>query len=490
MTEFKANDYVGSYKILNKFSEGGMAMIYKALQPSLKRTVVIKKLKDPNREIIRRFKKEALLSASFHQENLVAIYDFLYINRSYYLVMEYVDGEDLRTVIDHMAPIPSNLAALIILGIARGLEYTHARNIIHRDIKPSNILLAHGGEVKLIDFGVAKDDISTRLTLTGMIVGTPAYMAPEQANGDPLSPQSDIFSLGILLYEMITGVKPFQGENNTEVLAKIVRNRYIGPEKINPDIPYRLRRIVKKALRKEPARRYKNATEMIHDLEQFIPWQLRSRRKEAISRFIGKLNKAESTSINDSIDLAVYSGVQSWGWRAFRIGLSAITILILGFFVFEFSKHQLGYVKVHLPEIGSKVKINQRSAQAIPARSSVLGPLLKGRHTFTISDVSGEHYFVANTPIIAADTVYIHAEFSDLQNPAQISVFTEPADAEVYIDSYPVGYSSLHNLQLDKGKHLIEIRKNGYQPINDQQTFKPAKFYSLHYQLEPASKPR
>ncbi|HHE55508.1 MAG TPA: serine/threonine protein kinase, partial [Caldithrix abyssi] len=183
-------EYIGTYKLVEKIGEGGMAYIYKALQPSLKRSVVIKKLKDPNKEIIRRFKKEALLSASFHHENLVSIYDFIYSNRSYYLVMEHVDGENLQTVIEHLSPIPANIAMLIALDIARGLEYTHTRNIIHRDIKPSNILISYDGNVKIIDFGIARDDLSTRLTLTGMIVGTPAYMSPEQANGDSLTPKS------------------------------------------------------------------------------------------------------------------------------------------------------------------------------------------------------------------------------------------------------------------------------------------------------------
>ena len=197
MSQILDNDKVGSFKILQKIGEGGMAVIYKATQPSLKRDVVIKKLKDPNREIIERFKKEALVSASLSQENVLSIYDFIYYGRSYYLVMEYVDGKDLRTIIDYAAPLKPPIAALIIREVAKGLEYTHTKNIIHRDIKPSNIIIAYTGDVKLIDFGVAKDETLSKLTVTGMIVGTPSYMSPEQANGDRLGKESDIYSLGV-----------------------------------------------------------------------------------------------------------------------------------------------------------------------------------------------------------------------------------------------------------------------------------------------------
>jgi serine/threonine-protein kinase len=212
MTAGLESDKVGSFRLIEKIGEGGMAIIYKAVQPSLKRTVVIKRLKDPNREIIERFKKEAFVSASFSQENVLAIYDFIYAHKSYYLVMEFVDGHDLRDIIDFSAPLPPSVAALIIREVAKGIEYTHNKSVIHRDIKPSNILISHHGEIKLIDFGVAKDETPSKLTLTGMIVGTPSYMSPEQANGDPLGPQSDIYSLGVLLYEMLTGVKPFLGD--------------------------------------------------------------------------------------------------------------------------------------------------------------------------------------------------------------------------------------------------------------------------------------
>lgn len=487
MSALKTNDYIGTYKILNKLGEGGMAMIYKALQPSLKRTVVIKNLKDPNREIISRFKKEALLSASFQQENLVAIYDFIYTNRSYYLVMEYVDGEDLRTIIDHLAPFPPNLAALIILGIARGLEYTHARNIIHRDIKPSNILLSHDGDVKLIDFGVAKDDVSTRLTLTGLIVGTPAYMSPEQANGDSLSAQSDIFALGILLYELLTGVKPFQGENNTEILARIVRNKYVPAELINPDVPFRLRRIIKKTLRKDPARRYRNSTEMIHDLENFIPWQLRSRRKEAVSRFIGKLNKTHTVSSTDSINLAIYSGLHSLSWRLLRFAFGGAVLFVLTFLFLQFSSNQLGYAKIDVNSPGYTLQIDGRDEQFPSQSNPVLGPFIKGNHTVSVTHTQSQDAFLARIPIKAGDTTVIKTRFDAVPWPANVTVSTEPTGASLFVDDYPLGQSTVIGVRLKAGRHRLTIKHEGYKTISAITDLNPARSYTLHYVLEADS---
>lgn len=483
MPGVKANSSIGSYKILKKIGEGGMAVIYKALQPALKRMVVIKKLKDPNREIVARFKKEALLSASFNQENLVAIYDFLYSGRSYYLIMEYVDGEDLRTIIDYMTPIPPKIAALIVMEIARGLEITHSRNIIHRDIKPSNILISYDGNVKLIDFGVAKDENSTRLTMTGMIVGTPAYMSPEQANGEPLTAQSDLYSLGILLYEMLTGVKPFSGENNTEILTKIIRNKFVRPERINPDIPFGLRRIVKKALRREQNKRYRNASEFIHDLEKFIPWQLRSRKKETIERLISQLNKIESASTDDSLKTAVYSGFQSWGWRLFKYALSGAVIYIMLFLYLQFKQHQIGFLKINLPDKNYIVQIDDKRPRQADSAVQIIGPLLKGFHKIKVRDLTNSGTFIGKAPVSPSDTTEVDVQISSSDALPCISVTTIPNDASVLIDGLPLGISPIYNLHLQPGKHKLEIRLNGYHSIHDHTELHSAKNYTLHYIL-------
>lgn len=483
MPSTRQGDQVGSYKILEKLGEGGMALIYKALQPALKRTVVLKKLKDPNREIINRFKKEALLSASFNQENLTAIYDFLFIGKSYYLVMEFINGEDLRTIIDCMSPLPASVAGLIILGIARGLEYTHARNIIHRDIKPSNILVSYEGEVKLIDFGVAKDDLSTRLTLTGMIVGTPAYMAPEQANGDALTAQSDLFPLGILLYEMMTGVKPFYGENNTEILAKIVQNKYIPPEQINPEIPHAFRKIIKKALHKDRSRRYSHTGELIHDLERFLPWQIRSRKKEVLSRFTEKIKKAKATSTNESLRIKQLVGLKSWPWRTIRSCVLLGTIYLTILLFMQFSKYQIGKIQVILSGSEYSVQVDDAAPTKAHASDLTIEPLMRGIHKITTQDLLNGGVNINHVPVEANTIIKMKPSFNTNRLEPQLGIITDPVDASIMINKEVIDKSSLDSLIFFPGSHEIFISHPEYHSIEDKVLLQAGQNYNIQYKL-------
>ncbi|KAA3613200.1 MAG: serine/threonine protein kinase [Calditrichaeota bacterium] len=477
------DEKLGSYKISGKIGEGGMAEIYKAYQPALKRHVVIKKLKDPNREIIARFKKEALLSASFSQENVVAIYDFLYMNRAYYLVMEYVDGEDLRALIDCSAPMSTSLAAMIILELAHGLEYTHNQSIIHRDIKPSNVLISKEGNVKLIDFGVAKDDTNVRLTMTGLIVGTPSYMSPEQAHGDPLGPQSDLYALGILLYEMLTGIKPFYGQNNTEILAKVVRSKYTPPHRINPEISLRLRRVIKKLLKKDMRSRYKNAAALIHDLEKCVSWQTRSRKKELFARVLDNMDKTAITHSDDTLKAAILENTSSWGWNALRYSLVA-ALLISGWAIFkQFSKKELGYIKVENPVKKMELVIDNKKVKPVLSRSALLGPFLKGGHYLQASDPASNSTFVAKTTVNANDTTLIKVELPKNHTLALLNISIEPTIAELLIDGFVASPDENNTIQLKAGWHEIEIRKTGYEPIKDKRFFRAAETYIMEYKL-------
>jgi serine/threonine protein kinase len=474
---------IGSYKIIEKIGEGGMAEIYKAHQPALKRYVVIKKIKDPNREIIARFKKEALLSASFSQENVVAIYDFLYMQRAYYLVMEFVDGEDLRTLIDCSAPMSTELAAMIILEIAHGLEYTHNQNIIHRDIKPSNVLISEEGNVKLIDFGVAKDDTNQRLTMTGLIVGTPSYMSPEQAHGDPLGPQSDLYALGILLYEMLTGIKPFYGQNNTEILAKVVRSKYTPPQRINPEISLRLRRIIKKLLKKNTSSRYKTTAALIHDLEKCVPWQMRSHKKELFAKVLENLDKTAITHSDDTLKAAILERSSSWSWHALRYSI-ILALLISGWAIFkQVSKKELGYIQIENPVNKMELRIDHKKAFPVIRKSAIIGPMLKGGHYLEASDPASNSTFVARTMIIANDTTHIKVELPTNQTLSLVRISVHPAFADIHIDGSVVVSEASNSISLKAGWHEIEISKKGYQSVKDKRFFRAAESYIMEYRL-------
>ncbi|MHB2153967.1 protein kinase domain-containing protein [Calditrichota bacterium GD2] len=479
-------EYIGAYKIVQKIGEGGMAYIFKAIQPSLRRSVVIKKLKDPNREIIKRFKKEALLSASFHHENLVAIYDFIYSNRNYYLVMEHVDGEDLQTIIEHLAPISANIAMLIALGIARGLEYTHTRNIIHRDIKPSNILLSYDGNVKIIDFGIARDDLSTRLTLTGMIVGTPAYMSPEQANGDALTAQSDLFSLGVLLYEMVTGLKPFDGNNQSEVLNKIVRGKYLAPERINPAIPRKLRRIIKKCLQHSPARRYQSATELINDLERALPWQIRNRRKKILSRFLNQLNKTAPTS-TQSIILDFIRHSSRTKWHLVRIFIGLLILSTFYFFPGYLSRIHLGALEIKTDPAQYRLVLDDKRHLMKAGSRIQIDNILRGEHRLMLQNLKTNQWFHIYFSVAPGQKTSIALPAFETIGRAELRIFSSPSAATVSLNDSVIGQTPLKIDSLLTGLYRLHIEQNGFKPITRQIEVKAGQRQQLYFVLLPTA---
>ncbi|RMH63147.1 MAG: serine/threonine protein kinase [Calditrichaeota bacterium] len=476
---------IGGYRIIEKIGEGGMAEIYKAQQAALRRPVVIKKLKDPNREIVARFKKEALLSAGFSQENVLSIYDFIYHGRSYYLVMEYVDGEDLRSLLDRRAPFPVTIAVLIALEIARGLEYTHNQNIIHRDIKPGNVLISRDGKVKLIDFGVAKDDGDSKLTMTGLIVGTPAYMSPEQAHGDPLNPQSDIYALGILLYEMLTGIKPFYGSNNTEILAKIIKGRYTAAPVLNPEIPRKVQHIIRKALHRDRRRRFKTASAMIHELEKTLPWQVRSRKKIILSRFLETAGNEAGQTTDETLKMQMAEKASARGWKTWRFLLAAAFLALSFTTIQRFHTTQMGYVL--LRNHGKAVEAEMDGTPLNTDRDVfVSGPYLKGFHELVTRDVLSNATYISRFYLPAGDTTAVDVRFPGNVQSSLVRFELEPANARLFVDGHRIENSSVP-LQLTPGWHQLRIRLNGTDRINENRFFRPAESYTFHFDLTPSN---
>jgi len=260
------------YEIIAELGVGGMATVYKAVQRSLNRPVAIKELKKAyhmDDKIAQRFEREARLAASFQHENIVHIYDYL-AQPVHAIVMEYVDGTTLATIIEETGALPTDVGIMIALQVANALEYAHARGLIHRDIKPGNIMVKRNGEVKLMDFGIARMREMESLTLPGTLMGTPSYMSPEQVLGQPLDVRSDIFSFGIVMYEIFTGIKPFPDEEEDPSSSKILKGKYLSPRSIYSDIPRSLQRIIKKCLKMKPHKRYGSMQEIARVLGKRI----------------------------------------------------------------------------------------------------------------------------------------------------------------------------------------------------------------------------
>jgi serine/threonine-protein kinase len=252
------------YEIIGEIGTGGMATVYKAVQRTLDRPVAIKELKKAyhaDEQIVRRFERESRVAASLQHENIVHIYDY-WKKPTYAIVMEYVDGANLADIIEKTGALPVDVGIMIALQVCSALEYAHMRGLVHRDIKPSNIMIKRNGEVKLMDFGIAHTRHLDALTMPGTLIGTPAYMSPEQVLGHQLDVRSDIFSFGIVLYELFTGIKPFTDDDTQPVTAKIVKDDYLRPRRVNSDIPRRLQWVITRCLRKKPHRRHGSMLEV------------------------------------------------------------------------------------------------------------------------------------------------------------------------------------------------------------------------------------
>lgn len=261
----------GPYKITEKLGEGGMAVVYKGYQQSLNRYVAIKVLRQElaqDEEFVARFRREALAVADLDHPNILHVYDAGFVQGMYYIVMAFVDGGSLRDLVSQGSLEPE-YALSIASQVADALHHAHQRGIVHRDVKPNNILLSRDGRPLLSDFGIAKAlHESTGLTRTGMSIGTPEYMAPEQIQGQKVDARTDIYALGIVLYEMLAGWAPFSSTTPVAALYKQVNEPPPPLRQANISIPAWMEAVVSKALAKSPLDRYQQASDFAGALRQ------------------------------------------------------------------------------------------------------------------------------------------------------------------------------------------------------------------------------
>lgn len=258
------------YKIIEKVGGGGMAEVFKAYDHVLDHEVAVKILRSQyihDEDFIKRFRREAESVASLFHENVVDIYDLGEEKDLYYIVMEYIEGMTLKELIQKKGTLSVDEALDIAEKICSALEHAHQNHIIHRDIKPQNILIGKNGIVKVTDFGIARAASSATITYTGSVMGSVHYLSPEQARGGYTDEKADLYSLGVVLYEMMTGKLPFLGDSPITVALKHLQDDFTFPREINPDIPQSIENVILKALVKDPTKRYASAKEMLHDLQ-------------------------------------------------------------------------------------------------------------------------------------------------------------------------------------------------------------------------------
>ncbi|HEY0705655.1 MAG TPA: serine/threonine-protein kinase [Polyangia bacterium] len=302
------------YRVIKEVGQGGMAVVYKAHDESLKREVAVKLLHahlvaEP--ESKSRLQREAQAVAKLHHDNIVQIFDYSGTDApACFIVTEFIDGLTLKQFIGNRKPPPPEIAALIAIEISSALAHAHSLGIIHRDVKPDNVMVRNDGMLKLMDFGVAQIMDLERMTVTGQLLGSPAYMAPELLEGRPLDVRTDIFSVGILLYQMATGALPFSGRNPHEVLKRIAEGKFADPRTLNRLIADRLAKIIARALARRPEDRYATVDAMIAELTAFVNDAGLEDTREELRRFFLAPDEYEKQVVPRMIEALVQNGTR------------------------------------------------------------------------------------------------------------------------------------------------------------------------------------
>jgi len=298
---------LGRYEIVAELGRGAMGIVYKARDPELGRTVAIKTVNmalgggDEVENYQKRFTQEARAAGGLNHPAIVTIYDIGRAQDIAYMAMEFIEGTELRTLVQQGPRLTIPQAVSIAAQVADGLAYAHSRGIVHRDIKPANIMVLEDGSVKITDFGIARMRIAQELTQTGTMLGSPKYMSPEQALGRRATHQSDIFSLGVVLYEMLAGAAPFAGDSVGALMYQIAHIAPPAPSVLNPEVPELLDYVVSKALAKPPESRYNSAEDLARDLRQLNIGQSAAGERVPVPRHAtGALSTGSQPSLLDT----------------------------------------------------------------------------------------------------------------------------------------------------------------------------------------------
>ena len=420
---------VGNYRIIEEIASGGMAVVYKGVQESLQRTVAVKALRTAmaaDASVVARFEREALSVASFQHENIVTLYDYFSERGGLFMVMEFVEGIDLYELTQRYQALPGRVAMIVALHVARALEYAHFRGIVHRDVKPANVMISKRGEVKLTDFGIARTEQSD-LTEAGIGLGTPSYMSPEQIVGDPLDHRSDIWSLGVLLYQMTTGRKPFEESDDRNVMQRIRLDEPEAPRRVNADIDRDLEGVILRCLQKLPADRYNSTQELVVDIEQYLAHYVRENYRAKMVVFLKEAGVLSGDETLATLHPAMLGSeyrigmpVRRWvQWR--RPALLAVSALVIGL---------LG---------GSLLT---RSLLARPASARRL------KKTLPVAAVTAEPSY------------------------GELQILVQPW-AKVVVDGKAIGTTPLATLKLPVGKHDVELSNPyGFATVSKRVTIK------------------
>jgi len=465
---------ISHYQILKKIGEGGMGEVYLAEDVNLHRKVAIKVLatrytNDPDFKA--RFKREAQAAAALSHPNIVTIYEVDEEQATYYIVMEYVDGESLKDLI-RREPLPMARVIEIAGQIGDGLGAAHQAGVVHRDIKPGNILLNKAGQVKIVDFGLAKLQGATGLTRDGMSLGTPHYMSPEQVRGEATDYRADIFAFGVVLSEMLTRQLPFKGETTLAVMYAITNRAPEPAINHNPAVTKDLQKIIDRALAKNPAARYQQMADCMQDLME---------EKQAL------LLAEQATKTMVIGKSAVEKLRRQKNWRPALIAAAALVLLALAIWLipdWRQGKSSLATLAMTSAPVGAAVFLDGDSLGLTPVQKPV-----DKEGSISLRFRKSDYFPLDTTLVIKRGGTY---NFSAALRPvARVAIFVDPPDAEVRVDGEIVESSQLAALLLPAGEHNISLARLGYDSKQERFSLQQGDNASRRYVLskQPGAEP-
>lgn len=458
---------LGRYEIVREVGRGAMGVVYEAVDPTIGRKVALKAIRFDGvgttaDEAARRFKNEARAAGGLNHPNIVTVYDAGEDSGNLYLAMEFIEGSTLETLLRAQRTLSPKQAVDFVRQIASGLDFAHSRGIIHRDIKPGNIMLAGHGLIKITDFGIAR--AGEAMTITGQVVGTPNYMSPEQVLGKSLDGRSDLFSVGVMLYEMITGERPFEGQSITTIMYKIVHETPIPPRKLDSSIHPGLSAVIERSLAKSAEERFSSGAELTRALENYptAPVIPTSNLGQPTGEYPSVLDanatrEASSAPRPPTTPAAPLPAPpqrpslpeRTWNELSPRRRKQVIALIILGIALLLRGQWR----KSEAPHSSTE---SQNSPAAVPAPPVPQQPAATDKDEGSNAAISAAP---ANTsPLVRRENA------SSNTDSAVLKVNSSPPTAQVEIDGKPTGKTTPTEVQLARGRHSVSVRMEGFQP--------------------------
>jgi len=466
----------GRYEIVREIGHGAMGVVYEAVDPTIGRKIALKAIRFDGigttaDEAARRFKNEARAAGGLNHPNIVTVHDAGEDNGTLFLAMEYIEGSTLEALLRSQRTIATGQTINIVRQICSGLDFAHAKGIVHRDIKPGNVMLAAHGIVKITDFGIAR--AGEAMTITGQVVGTPNYMSSEQVLGKPLDGRSDLFSVGVMLYEMITGERPFEGQSITTIMYKIVHETPIPPRKLDSTIHPGLSALIEKSLAKAAEDRFPNGAELVRAIQNYESASVitTSTLGQPTGEFPGlvdanRTHEARSSapagqsaaSFSSSLHSVPASPSQTrierarhwWQQLSPKARRRAWVVFVIAaiFLYSKFERHSDGGRDEDRAN-------NQPSSIAAPSSSGASPPVPSPPGASEEKDQPG----VQQT----APALTKRENATGSQGVALMKINSNPPTAEVDLDGKPTGKRTPTELQVGRGRHQVSVRMPGFQ---------------------------